>query len=251
MRYAWDYAHEYINEQKIGPLRKLAVEKLMRGIRVWDLAACDRPDRYIANSFHVRERIKKYYRQDAAVIYPPVETRQFKPQKENQDYFLIVAALTPFKKIDLAVQLFNKTGKRLVIIGSGAQYEYLKNIAGPTVDILGYKDDEAVREYLQNCRGFIMVNEEDFGMAPVEAMACGKPVLAYGKGGALETVIPGVTGEFFYEQTIESMEDGLGRLIVNEPNYDAKVIHKHAAEFSKKVFTDTFKKYLKDLKLKI
>jgi glycosyltransferase involved in cell wall biosynthesis len=224
---------------------------MMNGIRIWDQAASDRPDEYIANSFHVRERIKKYYRKDAFVLYPPVETGHFKQQKENQDFFLIVAALTPFKKIDMAVQLFNKTGKRLVIIGSGAQYEYLKNISGPTIDVLGYKDDETVREYMENCRAFIMVNEEDFGIAPVEAMACGKPVLAYGKGGAMETVIPGVTGEFFYEQTIESMEDGLGRLIVNEPNYDTKVIHKHAAEFSKKNFDTSFKKYLKRLNLKI
>jgi glycosyltransferase involved in cell wall biosynthesis len=248
MRYAWDYAHEYMKEQNIGPLRKMMIEKMMRGIRVWDQAASDRPDYYIANSRHVRNRIRKYYRKDAAVIYPPVDTARFKAQKSHQDFFLIVAALTPFKKIDMAVQLFNKTGKRLVVIGGGAQLENLRSIAGPTVDILGSKDDETVREYLQNCRAFIIVNEEDFGIAPVEAMACGKPVLAYGKGGVLETIIPGLTGEFFYEQTLESMEDGLGRLIVNEINYDAAKIRKHAAGFSKKNFLDAFQNMIKSLK---
>jgi glycosyltransferase involved in cell wall biosynthesis len=248
MRYAWDYAHEYVKEQKFGPVRKYAVEKLMKGIRAWDQLASDRPDMYIANSCHVRNRIRKYYRKEAVVLYPPVETRHYKPQKDNQDFFLIVAALTPFKKIDLAVQLFNKIEKRLVIIGSGAQEQYLKSIAGPTVDVLGHKDDKTTREYMENCRAFIIVNEEDFGIAPVEAMACGKPVLAYGKGGVLETVIPGETGEFFYEQTIESMEDGLGRLIVNEPNYDAKKIHQHAREFSKKNFVEHFRKTIREFK---
>jgi len=245
IRYAWDYAHEYIKEQKVGPLKRYMIERLMQYVRMWDQVASDRVDFYVANSRHVRNRIKKYYRKEAVVLYPPVETRHFKPIKEHQDYFLIVAALTPFKKIDLAVQLFNKIGKRLVVIGSGAQYEYLKSIAGPTVDVLGFKDDEAVREYMGNCRGFIMPNEEDFGIAPVEAMAAGKPVLAYGKGGALETVIPGETGELFYEQTIESMEDGLGRLIVNEPNYDAEKIHKHAGRFAHKNFMEGWKAILK------
>jgi len=245
MRYAWDYAHQYIREQNAGPLKSHMIEKLIGNVRMWDQIACDRADSYIANSRHVSNRIKKYYRKDAAVLYPPVETRHFKPTKEHQGYFLIVAALTPFKKIDLAVQLFNKIGKRLVVVGSGAQYEYLKRMAGPNVDIMGYKDDKTVVELMQNCRAFIMPNEEDFGIAPVEAMAAGKPVLAYGKGGALETVIPGETGELFYEQTIESMEDGLGRLIVNEPKYDAEKIHAHANGFSHKNFIEGWKQIVK------
>lgn len=245
MRYAWDYAHDYINEQRVGPIRRYMIEKLMGKVRIWDQVACDRVDYYIANSQHVRKRIKKYYRKDAVVLYPPVETRNFKPQEDNQGYFLIVAALTPFKKIELAVQLFNKIGKRLVVIGTGSQLDYLKGVAGPTVDVLGYKDDATVKEFMEGCRAFIICNEEDFGIAPVEAMACGKPVLAYGRGGALETVIPGETGELFHEQTIESMEDGLGRLIVNEPNYNTKKIHRHASQFSKEHFKERFQ-YLLD-----
>lgn len=243
MRYAWDYAHQYIKEQKMGPVKGYLVERMMRYIRMWDQVSADRVDRYIANSKHVRNRIRKYYRQDAAVLYPPVATTHFKPQKEHGDYFLIVAALTPFKKIDLAIQLFNKIGKRLIVIGGGAQYEFLKSIAGPTVDVIGRKEDSSVRAYVQNCRAFIMPNEEDFGIAPVEAMAAGKPVLAYGRGGALETIIPGETGEFFYKQTIESMEDGIGRMIVNEPKYDAEKIHMHACRFAHRHFTEGWAKY--------
>ncbi len=245
MRYAWDYAHEYIKEQNAGPVKKYVIEKLMENVRMWDRVASDRVDIYIANSRHVKRRIKKYYRKNAEVLYPPVETRHFTPNKVHQDYFLIVSALTPFKKIDLAVQLFNKIDKQLIVIGSGAQYEYLKSIAGPTVHILGFKEDKVVHEYMENCRGFIITNEEDFGIAPVEAMCCGKPVLAYGKGGVLETVIPGETGEFFYEQTIESMEDGLGRLIVNEPKYNAEKIHNHARLYAHKNFADGFEKIVR------
>ena len=245
MRYAWDYTHEYLKEQQIGGVRRSVIVRLLHHIRQWDQVAADRVDTYIANSHHVRKRIKKYYRKDAEVLHPPVDTRHFKPQKEHQDYFLIVSTLSPYKKIDLAVQLFNKIGKQLIIVGSGAQEEYLKSIAGPHVKVVGFKSDEIVRDYLQNCRAFIFPGEEDFGITPVEAMACGKPVLAYGKGGALETVIPGFSGEFFHEPTIESMEDGLGRLIINEPNYDAKKIHEHAGQFSKQHFIENFQTLLK------
>lgn len=247
MRYAWDYAHEYMKEQKIGTLRKISAQRMMHKVRLWDQVASERVDYYLANSHHVRKRIKKYYRKEAEVLYPPVDIGRFTVTSEHKDYFLIVAALTPFKKIDLAVQLFNKIGKQLVIIGDGPQREYLQSIAGKNVKILGHLDDAAVADYLQNCRAFIMVNEEDFGIAPVEAMACGKPVLAYGKGGTLETVIPGETGEFFYEQTIESMEDGLGRLIVNEPNYHHRTIRQRANRFTEKNFVQGFQKIIADI----
>lgn len=242
MRYAWDYTHKYAEEQKVGLFRKYAINKLIGGVRFWDKVASDRPDKYIANSIHVKNRIKKYYRLESEVVYPPVDTDRFKLTEKHEDFFLIVSALTPFKKLDLAVQLFNKIGKRLVVIGGGAQLEYLKSIAGPTVDIVGRKDDETVKTFMENCRAYILPAEEDFGIAPVEAMACGKPVLAYAKGGALEYVVPGKTGEFFYSPTVESMEDGLGRLIVNEPDYRKPDIRRFAEKFSTQNFEKKFKK---------
>ncbi|MBU0668247.1 glycosyltransferase, partial [Patescibacteria group bacterium] len=187
-----------------------------------------------------RRRIKKYYRKDSEVLYPPVDTKKFKVGDRHEGFYLIVSALTPFKKIDLAVQLFNKIGKRLVVIGSGAQLDYLRTIAGPTVDVIGRQSDATVAEYMRTCRAYIMPAEEDFGIAPVEAMASGKPVLAYGRGGATETVVPGKTGELFYEPTIESMEDALGRLIINEPNTSPLAIRKHANLFGQERFERDF-----------
>ncbi len=143
------------------------------------------------------------------------------------------------------MQLFNKIGKELVIIGSGSHFEYLKSIAASNVHLMGFKDDETVKKYMENCRALIFPGEEDFGITPVEAMACGKPVLAYGKGGALETVVPGVTGEFFYEPTVESMEDGLGRLIINEPSFNPEKIHQHAVAFSKQKFMENFREFVR------
>jgi glycosyltransferase involved in cell wall biosynthesis len=245
MRYIWDYAHEYLDEQKMKGIKRWYTEKILHNIRIWDQAAADRPDFYVANSNCVRKRIKKYFRQEAEVLYPAVDIGRFKVNHSHQDYYFIVSALTPFKKLDRVIQLFNKIGKRLVIIGSGPHYEYLKKIAGPTVDLLGRKDDQTVAEYMKNCRAYIHAAEEDFGIAPIEAMACGKPVLAYGKGGVLETVIPGVTGEFFHEPTIESMEDGLGRLIINEPGYKPAVIRKQAEKFSEANFIEGWKLIVK------
>jgi len=244
MRYAWDYTHEYMQEQNAGRLKKFLAGRLIHKVRQWDQIAADRADVYIANSNHVRKRIKKYYRKDSEIIYPPVDTRKFTAQKGHDNYYLIVSTLSPYKKIDLAIQLFNKIGKELIIIGEGSHYEYLRSIAASNVHVMGFKDDETVQKYMQNCRALIFPGEEDFGITPVEAMACGKPVLAYGKGGALETVVPGFSGEFFYEPTIESMEDGLGRLIVNEPQYDADKIHKHAVQFSKQKFVENMKAFM-------
>lgn len=244
MRYAWDWANEYKQENNIFGLKEVIYRPLIKSLREWDMIAKDRPDKYIANSENVRNRIKKYYKCDSAVIYPPVEVERFRASEKNSGYFLIVSTLTPYKKIDLAVQLFNKIGRRLVIIGDGVQREYLEEIAGDNIDFLGFKDDETVKEYMENCRAFIFPGEEDFGITPVEAMACGKPVLAFGKGGCTETVVSGKTGEFFFENTVESMEDGLARLLYNEKFYKPHTIRRHSLQFSREVFEKKFKRSL-------
>lgn len=248
MRYAWDWTNEYQKENDIRGWKKLAYAYLMKNLREWDRVAADRPDHYVANSHNVAARIKKYYGLESSVLYPPVDVERFRAKKGNENYFLIVSTLAPYKRIDLAVQLFNKLGRKLVIIGDGAQREYLQSIAADNIEFLGFKDDDTVKAYMENCRAFIFPGEEDFGMAPVEAMACGRPVLAYAKGGVTESVISGETGEFFFEPTVESMEDGLARLLYNERFYRPMNIRKHAKQFSQENFEQGMRKLVCGLK---
>lgn len=241
MRYAWDYTHEYLKEQKMGLLGEILASVLLHKVRLWDFLASDRVDVALANSKTVQDRIHKYYRKDSLIVHPPVQVERFEPHAKHEGYFLIVSTLTPYKRIDLAVELFNRLGKRLVIIGEGSDKARLQSMAASNIDFLGFKPDSVVKEYLENCRAFIFPGEEDFGIAPVEAMACGKPVLAYRKGGLTETMVEGLTGEFFNEQNVESMEAALTQLLINESRTSAEKIAAHAQKFSE----DAFKKKMK------
>ncbi len=235
MRYAWDYTHEYLRDKWFNPLTRWLAQRSLEKIRLWDRAAADRPDLYIANSKHVQRRIAKYYRLPAEVIYPPVATDDFAPRPRG-DYFLIVSTLAAYKKIDLAINLFNKTGKKLVIVGNGPEADFLKSMAAPNVEFRGRLSDQERQKMIEGCRALIFPAEEDFGISMVEALAAGKPVLAYGRGGALEFIKPGFNGEFFDTQDLGAMEDALGRLILHEKKYDYKAISKDAARFSEKRF---------------
>jgi len=241
MRYAWDWTHEYMKEQNLGRVKRGLATYLLNKVRMWDQIAADRADEYIANSRTVKGRLMKYYRTDAPVVYPPVDLSRFKPGRKHQNYFLIVSTLTTYKRIDLAIKLFNKINKELVIIGDGPQAEYLQSIAGPNITFLGFKNDRETAEYFMNCRAFIFPGEEDFGITPVEAMACGKPVLAYGHGGVTETVIEGETGEFFKSPTVKSMEAGLARLLLNEKKYKPMKIRQQAEKFDQSKFKTKIK----------
>lgn len=241
MRYAWDYTHRYLKDQNFGPVAEWAAKRLLHRVRQWDFLASDRVDIGLANSKTVRNRIQKYYRRESEILHPPVDVERFEAHDKHEGYFLIVSTLTPYKRIDLAVELFNRLGKRLVIIGDGPDKGRLKRMAAENIDFLGFKDDELVKEYMENCRAFIFPGEEDFGIAPIEAMACGKPVLAYRKGGLTESMEEGVTGEFFDEATVASMEEGLTQLLIHEGKYDAKAIAKHAEQFSRKRFEKAIK----------
>ncbi|OGJ52228.1 hypothetical protein A2335_00720 [Candidatus Peregrinibacteria bacterium RIFOXYB2_FULL_32_7] len=241
MRSIWDWKEPYIKEQNKNIIINAGIRYFSSQIRQWDLLASKRADLYITNSRNVQKRIKKYYQRDSKIIYPPVCLNRFKIQKNHQNYFLIVSTLTPYKNIELAIKLFNKIGRKLIIIGDGPQKNYLQKISAPNIEFLGFKSDEVVSEYMQNCRALIFPGEEDFGITAVEAMACGKPVLGLNKGGLLETIIPNETGEFFDANNLKSIEDGLGRLILNEKKYDAEKIAKHAEKFSKEKFINEFK----------
>lgn len=253
MRFVWDESEEYLRQQQRSGGANFLARMVSNYVRVWDKVAADRPDYLIANSVYTQKRIKKYYGRESAVIYPPVEMSvsegsTFGPKVEpsrSQRHFLVVSRLAPYKKIDAVVEAFNKLKLPLVVIGEGRQEKYLKSIAEENVKILGWQSDEKLREYFSGARAFIFAGVDDFGIASVEAMSLGVPVLALRQGGVLETVIDGQTGEFFDAATPEVIADGVRRLMENEKNYDKNFIVNRAGEFSKERFRTEFMEYVK------
>jgi glycosyltransferase involved in cell wall biosynthesis len=257
MRFAWDWNEKYLGEQGLGSGRKIFARLLLNYIRMWDKAAADRPDFFIANSKTTQTRIKKYYGRESVVVYPPVDinprAKLWEPSQSLalgvKDYFLIVSRLTPYKKIEVAIEAMNKLNLPLIVIGEGSpKYEkYLKSIAGPKIKLLGWLPDGKVKEYYRQCRAFILPGEEDFGITIAETMSFGKPVIALRKGGAIETVIEGETGEFFNESGIEVIADAIRRFMVKEKDYDREKICEHAQKFSKEKFGENFKRVIGEM----
>ncbi|NOU92954.1 glycosyltransferase [Paenibacillus sp. LMG 31456] len=233
MRYVWDLYHQYMDEIK-NPIFKKALPFILHRIRNWDQLSSQRVDHFISNSHNVSRRIKKYYNRESTVIHPPVSIDRFHPSNANEDYFLIVSRLIPYKRIDLVIEVFNKLKLPLVIIGDGYDRDRLKKMAGPTVKMLGYQSDEIISEYYAKCKAFILAGEEDFGITPLEAQANGKPVIAFGKGGAKETVIDGQTGLFFSEHSVTSLTEALVRF--NNSTFDSQTIKEHANRFNETRF---------------
>ncbi|MDR1539493.1 MAG: glycosyltransferase [Clostridiales bacterium] len=233
MRYGWEFYCDYIKE--FGKLKKMLVKYFMSYMRMWDLASSSRVDCFIANSENVALRIGKHYRRGAEVIHPPVNTDYFTADgSPKADYFLCVSRLVPYKRIDIAVKAFSELGLPLVVIGGGSELEPLRSIAGPNIAFLGRQPDGAVREHYRKCRAFVFPGEEDFGIAPVEAQACGSPVIAFGGGGALETVIGGRTGMFFGEQTAESLIEAVRKF--DSMSFDGRACRENAERFSAPLF---------------
>jgi glycosyltransferase involved in cell wall biosynthesis len=230
-------------------VRKTLAKLLVHYLRVWDRSSSKRVDYWIANSRATRDKIKKYYRQDARIIYPPVALPEWKDFLEAQDgnFFLIISQLTPYKKIDLAIEAFNKLKLPLVIIGQGPEYKKLRRLAGPNISLLGWMSEKEKNMYLKNCTAFIFSGEDDFGISPVEAMGYGKPVLAFRSGGALETVIENTTGEFFDDATPEILADGVRRLRDNLLDYSPLVIRKWSEKFSREKFRQEFMDFIRKL----
>jgi len=241
-RFLWDYSQEYLQENKITGIKKLFVNSLLKDLRIWNQLSAKRVDRFLANSATVQKRIQKYYRTTAEVVHPPVEVSKIRMSGHHENYFLIVSQLTNYKRIDLAISVFNKLRRRLVVVGDGPQRDFLESIAGDTIEFLGWRSDAEIAELLKNCRGFIFPGEDDFGIAPVEAMAAGKPVLAFGRGGATETVVPKQTGILFYSQTPESLEAGLAELFANEKKFQPAKIRAHAKKFAREEFENKIQK---------
>ncbi|PJA64102.1 MAG: glycosyltransferase family 4 protein [Candidatus Portnoybacteria bacterium CG_4_9_14_3_um_filter_43_11] len=249
MRFSWDYYSNYIGEQKKGFLLSLAARLLMHYIRMWDRSAAERVDYFIANSKTTAWRIKRYYGKEPKIIYPPVDLGMKQVFSTITDipkekYFLIVSQLTPYKKINLAVEAFNKLDLPLIIIGQGPEKKRLEKMALGNIKFLGWQPDAIVKYYYQNCLAMIFPGEDDFGIAPVEAMSFGRPVLAYRKGGATETVIEGITGEFFDDLAVESLADGVRRLTLNLSSYSPLVIRKAVEKFSRERFEIDFREFV-------
>lgn len=242
MRYAWDFYHEYLHGPDVGKLKRKLIPWLMNYIRMWDRLSADRVDYFIANSQNVAQRIKKHYRRDSEVIHPPVDVSFFTPSDESEDFFLVVSRLVPYKRIDLAVQACNELRLPLRVIGAGPELERLKAMAGPTVKIMGRVSDDEIRWHYARCRAFLFPGEEDFGITPLEAQASGRPVIAFGRGGALETVIDGQTGLFFREQNAGSLVEAIKRLDGME--FNKQVIRQHAENFDTVKFKEKIKSFI-------
>lgn len=227
MRYVWDLYEQYV-EPLTGIKRALAKITLQR-LKEWDFKSSSRVDYFIANSHYIKERIQTSYQRDSVVIYPPVDVAGFEKMPRS-DFYITLSRLVPYKRVDLIVDAFTQMGnKRLLVIGTGPEEEDLKKRAGPLVEFLGFQPDSAIKTLLAQARALIFAAEEDFGIVPVEAQAAGTPVIAYGKGGALETVIDGKTGIFFDTQTPESLTQAISRF--ERLNFNADEIIAHAQKF--------------------
>jgi glycosyltransferase involved in cell wall biosynthesis len=241
-RYLWQPSLD--QRATTGGLLKKSIISYMR---LWDRTAADRPDFFLGNSQNIVGKIEKYYHRPAEVLYPPVETDLFKlADRDPQPYFLIVSRLTKQKRVDLAVKAFLKLNKPLKIIGEGPELARLKKLAGDSqVEFLGHQPDNIVREHYQRCQALILPQEEDFGITPLEAMACGRPVIAYGRGGALETVVPGQTGLFFKKQTVASLAQAVEDF--DNSNYNSNRIREQALKFDSRVFRGKAKEIISRL----
>ncbi|TSC91472.1 MAG: glycosyl transferase group 1 [Candidatus Berkelbacteria bacterium Licking1014_96] len=228
-------------------IKRMLAAKMTDNLRFWDFAAAQRPDIIVANSQNAKNRIKKFYRREAAVIYPPVDIHKFEAAGPNQigDYFLFVSRLIPYKKADLVVSAFNRLGLPLKIAGDGPERQGLKKMAKSNVEILGYVNEKKLRELLSHCRAFIFPAEEDFGIAPVEAMASGRPVIALGRGGALETVVEGETGLFFQKQTVGSLISAIKRFAKFEKTFNPQKAIKRAKKFSVERYKREWQEFVK------
>lgn len=240
-RYVWDFEAYAAREALPGAL-KAALHPLIATLRRWDYRAAQRVDHFIAISHEIQDRIQRYYHRDSAIIHPPVETHRFRPSTEHDDYYLIVSRLVPYKRIDLAVRAFNRLGRPLLVAGDGRDRDALEAVAGPHVTFLGHVPDEELPALFARCRAYVLPGSEDFCIAPVQAQAAGRPVIAYGAGGALDTVISGGTGVFFYEQTPDALAEAVRAF--DPEGIDPQACCTNAERFAVGIFREKLQEFL-------
>jgi glycosyltransferase involved in cell wall biosynthesis len=243
MRWAWSF-REYVDRERVGGLLRRVLPVVIHYLRLWDVASAQRVDRFVAISQAVAARVRKYYGREAEVIYPPVAVEAFTPRPAPDDFYLVVSRLIPYKRVDLAVEAFNRLGPgwRLKIVGDGRDRAALQARACPNIEFLGRLPDDAVRDLMARCRAFLFPGLEDFGIAPVEAQAAGRPVVAYAGGGALDTVRDGETGVLFAPQTAEALVEAVRRCA--DLCWDPTAIRAHAEGFSEARFRDELGDYV-------
>ncbi len=248
IRYAWDLRGQYLEESGMDKgLKGLAANLLLDYIRNWDKKTASSVDQFIACSEHIADRIKRAYGRESLVIYPPVDIEKFALHEKKEDFYLAASRFVPYKKIGLIAEAFSAMpGKRLVVIGEGPEMGKIKSRAGKNVELLGYQETDVLRDYLQKAKAFIFAAEEDFGILPVEAQACGTPVIAYGRGGALETVIQNRTGIFFERQDVESLKAAVLEFGEKENSFDPVAIRENAGRFGAKRFETAFRAAIED-----
>jgi glycosyltransferase involved in cell wall biosynthesis len=253
VRYAWDLYHQYLKEANLETgFKSIIIKRMLFKFRNWDAGTANRPDYYIAISHYIAKRIKKLYNKESIVIYPPVDCSRFTIGQKTGDYYFTTSRMVPYKKISLIVEAFSKMpNKKLIVGGDGPDFKKISKLKSKNIQLLGYIDNKTLLNYSQSAKAFIFAAEEDFGIAPIEAQACGVPVIAYGKGGALETIVgsfasdnkikPSDTGVFFEEQTVESLVNAVNVFEKNSDKFDKVTIRNHALKFDTNRFEIEFK----------
>ena len=244
-RYVWDLYYDYL--ENTNAIKRFFMKRMIHKVRLWDFQAAQRVDHFAADSNFVGSRIKKYYRRDFTTIYPGTRINEYPITEMPDDYYLVVARFVRYKRVDLAIEACNQLKKKLVVIGSGGEEEErLKKLAGDTVEFLGRVSDEEMERYYSRAKAFLFPGIEDYGITPVEAMSAGVPVLAFGKGGALETVQDGKTGLYFHDQTVNGLVHCIEEFERNGVAYSRQQIHDYSLNFSDEIFKGNFTNFLKD-----
>jgi glycosyltransferase involved in cell wall biosynthesis len=244
MRYAWDLQDQYLQDAGLNSGLKLIYAKYVLGkMRNWDLKTATAVTHFISNSNFIAKRIKRIYDRESTVIYPPVDVNFFSLQEQKENYFFTASRLVSYKKTEIIINAFNQMPHlELIVAGSGPEFEKLQKMAQKNVKMVGFVTDDELRTYLQNAKAFVYAAEEDFGVLPVEAQSCGTPVIAFGKGGALETVAENQTGVFFEEQSAQKIIEAV--IAFEEIKFDPKIIREHALQFSKERFENEIKMFV-------